>query len=474
VSSTLSSRRRRLSTAALGTLALALSVLAAAPAGAQDFPGEDELVSSANMRLVANIPATDPLSGPDSVGSDIAFQGDYAFGGNYLGFTIYNIKNPKKPKIVSQVFCPGPQNDVTVSGNLLFLSTDSRRSDDSCNSVAQPDGSLPYWEGMKIFDVSDKSAPRYIKSIDTDCGSHTHTLVPSASSADRAVYLYISSYSPNASLPRCQPPHDSISIIRVPLDSPASASVVAKPVLFPDGGFPGFPAPFPNGRTATSGCHDLTVYPEKNLMAGACMGNGVLFDISDRLAPRTISRVEDANFAFWHSATFNNEGTKVIFTDELGGGGAPTCNATIGPLHGADGVYDVTGTGDNRRLEFRSYFKISRTQTDTENCVSHNGSLIPVRGRDIMVQAWYQGGMQVWDFTDSANPTEIGFLERGPLPGGEGGGEWSVYYYNGFIYGSDIVKGLDVVELNDPRTNPARGVKLPELNVQTQKHFDRR
>jgi hypothetical protein len=328
VSSTLSSRRRRLSTAALGTIALAMSVLAAVPAGAQDTPGQDEVVSSANMRLVANIPPTDPLSGPDSVGSDLAFQGDYAIGGNYLGFTIYNIKNPKKPRIVSQVFCPGPQNDVTVSGNLLFLSVDSRRNDNSCNSVAQPDGSLPYWEGIRIFDISDKSAPRYVQSIDTDCGSHTHTLVPAASSADRAVYLYISSYSPNATLPRCQPPHDSISIIRVPLDNPASASVVAKPVLFPDGGFPGFPAPFPAGRTATSGCHDLTVYPEKNLMAGACMGDGVLFDISDRLAPRTISRVEDTNFAFWHSATFNNEGTKVIFTDELGGGGAPTCNPT--------------------------------------------------------------------------------------------------------------------------------------------------
>lgn len=460
----------------LGVTALVAAVVAGTPAAtAQDgIPPVDAIVSSPNMKTIANIPPTDPLSGDASVGTDIAFQGDYAIGGNYLGFTIYNIKNPKKPRIVSQVLCPGSQNDVSVTGNLVFLSTDSRRSDNSCNSVAQPDGSKPYWEGVKIFDISDKRAPRYVQSVETDCGSHTHTLVPDNSgSRDRAVYLYVSSYAPSASLPKCQPPHDKISIIKVPLRNPAMASVVAKPVLFPDGGNGGVQLPYPDGKSATSGCHDLTVYPEKNLMAGACMGDGVLFDITNREAPRTINRVQDTNFAFWHSATFNNEGTKVIFTDELGGGGAATCNPTIGQIRGSDGVYDITGAGDGRTLEFRSYFKISRTQSDTENCVSHNGSLIPVRGKDIMVQAWYQGGMQVWDFTDSRNPREIGFWERGPLPDGEGGGEWSVYYYNGFIYGSDLVKGFDVVELNDPLTNQAKSVKFDELNVQTQKHYGR-
>jgi len=443
-------------------------------ASAQDFPGVDEVVSSPNMRLVANIPPTDPLAGAASVGTDMAFQGNFAFVGNYLGFTIYDIRNPRRPRIVSQVLCPGSQNDVSISGNLLFLSTDSRRTNNSCNSTTVTDTTTPYWEGIKIFDVTDKSAPRYVQSVETACGSHTHTLVPDSNASSQSVYLYVSSYSPNPALAKCQPPHDKISIIKVPVRSPASASVVATPVLFPDGGNPGVVAPFPNGRTATSGCHDLTVYPEKNLMAGACMGDGVLFDISNREAPRTISRVQDlTNFAFWHSATFNNDGTKVIFTDELGGGVAATCNPEIGQLRGADGVYDITGTGDTRRLEFRSYFKISRFQTANENCVAHNGSLIPVRGRDIMIQAWYQGGMQVWDFTDSRNPVEIGFLERGPLPDAEVGGEWSVYWYNGFIYGSDIVKGLDVVELNDPATNPARGVRFNELNVQTQQHFDR-
>jgi hypothetical protein len=466
----LSRRRHRLSAAAIGTVALGMSVLTGIPS-ADAAPAADQVTSSPNMHLVANIPQTDPLSGADAIGTDIAFQGDFAFVGDYLGFTIYNIKNPRQPKIVSQVMCPGAQNDVSITGNLLFLSTDARRSNNSCASTAQNDGSLPYWEGIKIFDVTDKSAPRYVQSVETDCGSHTHTLVPDNASATN-VYLYVSSYSPNPSLPKCQPPHDSISIIKVPLRNPAAAAVIAKPVLFPDGGNPGVSLPFPDGKSATSGCHDLTVYPEKNLMAGACMGDGVLFDITNREAPRTITRIQDQNFAFWHSATFNDEGTKVIFTDELGGGSAPTCNTTIGPLRGADAIYDITGQGDARQLRFGSYFKISRMQQDTENCVAHNGSLIPVRGKDIMVQAWYQGGMQVWDFTDSAHPTEVAFLERGPLEPTNVGGEWSVYYYNGFIYGSDIRKGLDVVELTDPLTNPAKSVKFTQLNVQTQSHIN--
>jgi hypothetical protein len=482
VSSTQSSRRR-VATAAIGTVALALSLLAGVPsAGAQNFPGENDVVSSPNMRLVANVPPTAPLSGPESVGTDIAFQDNYAFVGNYLGFTIYDIKNPKRPRIVSQVLCPGSQNDVSIAGDLLFLSTDSRRSDDSCASTVQNNGALPYWEGIKIFDVSDKRAPRYVKSVETDCGSHTHTLVPEANGRDRdadgrgrSVYLYVSSYDTNPSLPQCQPPHDKISIIKVPLRNPAAASVVATPVLFPDGGFQGIIAPFPNGRRATSGCHDLTVYPKKNLMAGACMGDGVLFDISDREAPRTISSVRDTtNFAFWHSATFNNDATKVVFTDELGGGLAATCNAQIRPQQGADGIYDIVGDGDSRRLEFRSYYKIDRLQAHEENCVAHNGSLIPVQGKDIMVQAWYQGGTQVWDFTDSRNPQQIGFLERGPLPNQADGGEWSTYYYNGYIYGSDMVKGFDVIEIDDRRTNEAKRVRTDELNVQTQERFDRR
>jgi hypothetical protein len=471
VRSTLHGWRRRAATATLGAFAVGAAMVAAVPAvEAQDFPGADEIVSSPNMKQVANLPPTAPLA--DGVGTDIAFQGRYAFVGNYNGFTIYDIKNPKKTKITSQVLCPGSQNDVSITGNLLFLSTDSRRSDDSCASVAQNDGTKPYWEGIKIFDVSDKKAPRYIKSVATACGSHTHTLVPDK--AGKNAYLYISSYGPSATISGCQPPHDKISIVEVPLRNPTAARVAATPVLFPDGGNPGEPdADYPDATSATTGCHDMTVYPEKDLAAGACMGDGVLFDISDRLNPRELHRVEDnENFAFWHSATFNNAGTKVIFTDELGGGGAATCNPEIGQERGADGIYDITGRGDQRKLVFRSYFKIDRYQTDDENCVAHNGSLIPVKGRDIMVQSWYMGGVQVWDFTDSAKPKKIGFWERGPAADPDtGGGTWSAYYYNGYIYSSDIGKGMDVLQINDPLTDPAKGVRYDQLNVQTQGHF---
>ena len=459
---------------AIAVFGAATLLLGTAPASAQaDFPGVDEIVTSPNVAHLANIPATAPLDGDASVGTDLAFTGDYAIAGNYLGFTIYDIHNPRKPTITSQVLCPGSQNDVSVSGNLVFLSTDSRRSDNSCDSVAQNDGTQPYWEGIKIFDISDKRSPRYVTSVETACGSHTHTLVPDKHGRD--AYLYVSSYSPADNIAKCTPPHDKISIVKVPLRHPEQAAVVATPVLFPDGGNPGIPGDVESGYvSATSGCHDITVYPSKDLAAGACMGDGVLFDISDRAKPKVINRVQDdAHFAFWHSATFNNDGTKVIFTDELGGGGAATCNPEIGQERGADGIYDITGRGGKRTLEFRSYFKISRTQTDTENCVAHNGSLIPVRGRDIMVQSWYQGGVQIWDFTDSAHPKEIGFFERGPLPDGEGGGTWSAYYYNGNIYSSDLVKGFDVLEINDRLTDPAKHVHYDELNVQTQGHYGR-
>jgi hypothetical protein len=460
------------SVAALGAATLAFGLATAPTVAAQDFPGPDEIVSSPNMKQEINIPKSAPLAGSGSTGTDMAFQGRYAFVGNYLGFTVYDIKNPKKTKVVSQVLCPGSQNDISVTGNLLFLSTDSRRSDDSCASTAQNDGTLEYWEGIKIFDISDKRSPRYLKSVETACGSHTHTLVPDK--RGKSAFLYVSSYSPAANIKDCQPPHDKISIVEVPLRNPTAAKVAATPVLFPDGGNPGVPGTVEDGMvSATTGCHDITVYPALDLAAGACMGDGVLFDISDRLNPRTIDRIQDdAHFAFWHSATFNNAGTKVIFTDELGGGGAATCNPEIGQERGADGIYDIVGRGNHRKLVFKSYFKIDRYQTDDENCVAHNGSLLPVPGKDIMVQSWYMGGIQVWDFTDSAHPKKIGFWERGPAADpATSGGTWSAYYYNGYIFSSDLGKGLDVLSIDDPRTNPARHVRMDELNVQTQGRY---
>ncbi|QOC92482.1 LVIVD repeat-containing protein [Micromonospora craniellae] len=474
-------RRRQLRVVSVAATGLLLaSIAVASPGNAQTVTrtatesaaveaplGVDEISHSPNLRQIANLPKQAPFDTTAALGTDIAFQGKYAFVGNYDGFVIYDVARPSKPKIVSQVHCPGSQNDISIYGDLLFLSTDSSRSDDSCSSVSQSATIKESWEGIKIFDVKDKKRPRYLKAVETACGSHTHTLVPAKDK--KSVYLYVSSYSPQATFPDCQPPHDSISIVKVPVRKPTDAAVVATPNLFPDGGYEGR-----TGGSATSGCHDITAYPEKDLAAGACMGDGVLLDISKREAPRVLHTVRDTvNFAFWHSATFNNRGTKVVFTDELGGGSGATCNEEIGPNRGANAIYDLTGRGDNRKLEFRSYFKIPRTNGDTENCVAHNGSLIPVLGKDIMVQAWYQGGISVWDFSDSRKPKEIGFWERGPISDTQliVGGSWSAYYYNGHIYSSDIQKGLDVLELNDWRTWSAKLVHYREFNVQTQPSY---
>ncbi|GAA2380488.1 LVIVD repeat-containing protein [Nonomuraea africana] len=462
----------------LGTaVALAMTTV---PAQASDIPAPGEIVMSPNIEHVTNVPKPAALA---DIHTDMAFQGDYAYVGNYYGFSIYDIKHPKRTSLVSSVVCPGGQMDVSVYGDLLFGSVDSSRNNDSCSSAPQSARIKESWEGIRIFDVKDKTNPVYVKSVETNCGSHTHTIVPGkGADAAKHVYLYISSYGPSLDFPDCRSPHDLISIVKVPLDNPAGATVLSTPVLFPptrdtngdgvadDGGFAGVPLPYPNGKSATSGCHDITAYPEKDIAAGACMGEGILMDISDRERPVVTTTVRDeVNFAFWHSATFNNAGTKVIFTDELGGGSRATCNAAIGPNRGANAYYDLVGG----QLQFRSYFKIARHQADTENCVAHNGSLIPVKGRDIMVQAWYQGGISVVDFTDSSRPEEIAYFERGPdnTAPALSGGFWSAYYYNGYIYGSDFNLGLDVLRINDPRTNQANSVKFDILNAQTQPSY---
>ncbi|AEB44876.1 LVIVD repeat-containing protein [Micromonospora maris AB-18-032] len=453
-------RRAILGLAATGALLLSTVAAAPASAAANVIPGVDEIVSSANLTQIANVPKFGGFAAESSYNSDLAFQGDHVFAGNYNGFTVYDVSTPASPQVVSQVVCPGGQGDPSVFGNLLFFAVDSPRSDDSCSSGSGSVANAAHWEGVRIFDVSDKANPQYIKSVRTDCGSHTLTLAPSKDGKD--VYVYVQSYSPSASAAYCRPPHDKISIIKVPVANPTSASVVATPVLFPDG-----------GNTNTSGCHDITVYPELDLAAGACMGDGILMDISDRENPVVLSKVRDTNFAFWHSATFNNAGTKVLFTDELGGGSGAICTSNYRTNQGANAIYDIVGSGANRQLVFKSYFKIPRENSTRENCVAHNGSLIPAMGRDIMVQAWYQGGISVIDFTDSANPFEIAYWERGPLSDTRNilGGSWSAYWNNGYIYSNDIQKGLDVLKLDDPRTNNARAIAFEELNVQTQPSY---
>lgn len=438
-------------------------------AQATDVLAPGEVAGSPNLTHVANIPKNGEFAPEGQYSSDLAFQGRYAFAGNYGGFTVYDVANPTAPQQVAQVVCPGSQNDISVYGDLLVLSTDSSRSNDSCENVAQSATIKDSWEGIKVFDISDPTSPQYVSSVETQCGSHTHSLAPSKDGEE--LFVYVSSYSPNAAFPDCQPPHDLISVVQIPLDDPAAAELVSTPVLFPDAGENPGGNPGGNGSSTTSGCHDITTYPSKDLAAGACMGDGILMDISDRAHPVVTEVVRDTtNFAFWHSATFNNAGTKVVFTDELGGGGAPTCNPTVGPEKGADAIYDIVGG----ELVFKSYYKIEREQAATENCVAHNGSLIPVPGRDIMVQAWYQGGISVWDFTDSANPVEIAWFDRGPLSSERLilGGSWSAYWYNGAIISNDIQQGLDVLLLDDPLTNAAKSVVTDELNPQAQPTYE--
>ena len=372
------------------------------------------------------------------------------------------------------MLCPGSQNDISVYGNLLFLSTDSSRSDDSCNSTSQPATEKSSWEGIKIFDISDKTNPKYIKSVETACGSHTHTLVPGKRARERLPLRLL--VLPERDLPRLP------AAARRHLDhqgaaqeDPTKAAVVALPGPLPAtaatrAGPPTRASPRPPAAT-TSPC-----YPSKDLAAGACMGDGILFDITDPENPKVIDQVQDnVNFAFWHSATFNKRGQQGrLHRRARRRRRRPPATRPSGRTAAPTAIYDIVGRGDQRKLVFKSYFKIPRHQADTENCVAHNGSLIPVKGKDIMVQAWYQGGVSVWDFTDSAQPKEIAYFERGPLthrPRSDSAASWSAYYYNGYIYSNDIAKGLDVLKLNDRRTDTAKWVRMDELNVQTQPDY---
>jgi hypothetical protein len=230
------------------------------------------------------------------------------------------------------------------------------------------------------------------------------------------------------------------------------------------------------GRAEETGpdqCHDITVYPALGLAGGACEGYGLLLDIRDPANPVRVAAVADSNFSYWHSATFNNDGTKILFTDEWGGGGQPKCRASDPKEWGANAIFTLTA---DRKMEFQSYYKLPAPQTSLENCVAHNGSLIPIPGRDVMVQSWYQGGISVFDWTDAKNPTEIAYFDRGPSDSTRQGpgGTWSVYWYNGSIVSSEIARGLDVLELTPSEhvtqneIDAAKTVRFDYLNAQGQ------
>jgi hypothetical protein len=529
-----------------------------------------------NMRLVSTTPPSPQFINRDTAGdfrfinSDLSFRGTYVIQGNFNGVQVWDIANPKIPKLYKAFVCPGSQSDVSVYRNLLFVSGEALNGRTDCGTQGVTDTvSHDRLRGIRIFDGTDLANPRTVAEVQTCRGSHTHTVVTSP--LDTAnVYIYVSGSAPVRSpneLAGCtvgQPDSNPatalfrIEVIQVPLAHPEQAHIVSSPRIFQDlteapthpsapedraeakrradsarvaGGFtavikgqrdttdivlgPGFihfrldsivkarggtgtptaadtatlrdnaqqivdlivnPPNRPAGpRPGPTQCHDITVYPAIGLAGGACGGYGLLLDIRDVANPTRVSAVADSNFSFWHSATFNNDGSKILFTDEWGGGLQPRCRVTDKPEWGADAIFTLSGN----TMAFKSYYKLPVAQTSFENCVAHNGTLIPVPGRDIMAQGWYQGGVSVFDWTDPSHPKEIAFFDRGPMDSTKllGAGSWSAYWYNGYIISSEIARGLDIFELtanallSQNEIDAAKLIHFDYLNAQDQQQL---
>src|SRR5579863_2527914 len=443
--------------------------------------------------------------------SDLAFQGNHLFQGNFYGMSIYDISNPANTTLLTTMVCPGGQGDVSVYKNLMFMSVEMPNGRLDCGVQGFPpeppkaaghekERRIPAaqkdrFRGVRIFDISDIKNPKQVAAVQTCRGSHTHTLVQDPNDKDN-VYIYVSGTSfvrQADELPGCsgeKPDKDPntalfrIDVIKVPVAAPQDAKVVSSPRLFIDGRT-GALNGLSNGGTHGKGgdkpedtdqCHDITVYTAIGLAAGACSGNGILIDVKDPVHPKRVDAVNDPNYSYWHSASFSNDGSKVVFTDEWGGGLGARCRQNDPNKWGADAIFRVK----DDKLSFANYYKMPAAQADTENCVAHNGSLVPVPGRDIEVQAWYQGGVSVMDFTDPGHPYEIAYYDRGPIDPKMLilGGDWSAYWYNGSIYGSEIARGLDVFELTPTKfltqneIDAAKSVRVSELNVQNQQKIE--
>jgi len=522
-------------------------------------PGMEEFgVASWNLRNLSLTP--EPERYDEATNSDLAFKGDIVIQGNYNGILFWDISDPENPVLVKDFYCPSSQNDVSVYGDLLFVSAEGLNGRVDCGDQGVADSvSTERMRGIRIFDISDIQNPVHVTSVQTCRGSHTHSLLVDPDD-DENVYVYVSGSAPVRSpneLPGCSgesPEEDPnsalfrLEVIRVPLASPQDATIVSSPRIFEDLEAPETHGPSeadleelerareegayimavngqervvpdqfvqqllqmmvrerggegePTAADSTalresldeiaaqmfggdepergpSQCHDITLYPAIGLAGGACVGYGMLLDITDPVQPKRVAAVADQNFAIWHSATFSNDGSKVLFSDEWGGGGGPKCRASDPMEWGADAIFTIE---DDHELAFHSYYKLPVAQTSVENCVAHNGSLIPIPGREVMVQGWYQGGISVFDWTDPANPYEIAYYDRGPVDPEEmvSGGSWSVYWYNGVIVNSEIARGLDLYalepseHLTENEIEAAKTARFDYLNVQGQQKFE--
>lgn len=494
----------------------------------------DAGTASENMRLVATLHQPEGMQDPhptgrslDYLNSDLAFgkNGTLAIQGNFHGLLFYDISNPPQTKLETVVVCPGGQGDVSIWHNLAFMSVeDDGRID--CSSpppptrarggagrgrgrgAFDPNAPRPYpapvanrVRGVRIFDITDPLRPRQVAVVQTCRGSHTHSVVVDPNDPND-IYLYVSGQAAVRSpeeMAGCdnggpRDPHTSaygIDVIRVPLAHPEQSRVVNHAYIFADAntgaldGLHGRQQGTGEPTRSTDGCHDVTSYPYYRLLGGACAGNGILLDITDVVHPKRLDDVADPAFSFWHSATFNNDGTRILFSDEWGGGLGARCRPQDPPNWGGDAIYDIVGTGAGRHMKFEGYYKIPQWEPDTSNCVAHNGGIIPVPGRDIMSQAFYQGGATVFDFTDPTHAHEIAYFARGPIAADHMvlGGYWSIYWYNGYLYGSELARGFDVFELQPSqylsqneidaaKTAVAEGCGAPlDLNVQCQPHY---
>ncbi|MBA3579328.1 MAG: hypothetical protein H0W42_05015 [Gemmatimonadaceae bacterium] len=502
----MSSRVSPFSTAALRALLFAGSLMAVAGesaaqaadprvglAGGHFVPAEEAI---RNLERVSFSTRPARFFNPGNTGdfgfanTDLAFSGNRVFVGNYNGIQVWDISDPTKPTLSSGIVCPGGQADVSVWGNLLFVSVEETRGRLDCGGQGVRDTvSTDRFRGVRIFDISDLASPKQVANVQTCRGSHTHTLVPDPKDAG-VMYVYVQgtgSVRPESELAGCiRAPGDPntalfrIEIIRVPLAAPQDARVIGSPRIFANattGAIAGLWQGGTHGEgtqttAQTNMCHDITAYPEMGIAAGACSGNGIILDIRDPANPKRTHEVVDPNFAYWHSATFSNDARTVIFTDEWGGGGAPRCQASDKKEWGANALFNLVGG----RMSLAGYYKLPAPQTAQENCVAHNGSLIPVPGRDIMVQAWYQGGISIFDFTDPARPVEIAFYDRGPIDRNTLtlAGHWSAYWYNGMIVGSEIGRGLDIFALkpseflSQNEIDAAKSVRVDRFNPQLQ------